>query len=303
MIYIRCPKCQRRFRRAKNSDHIVKKAGFYKRKSDRKWVQRYYCKDCKHYFSCATFAKCFNQKKRHLNSQIQRVLSAAVSLRESARILNINRKTIHRRLIFMGRHAEMDLSKVNKTFPKATSVTYDDLETFEHTKCKPVSVGLMVEEGTRRILGFNVAKMPAKGLLAKISVKKYGKRMDERDVKRSELFREVKNLIEDRAIVKSDECPYYLNHIKKYFPKACHETFKGRASAVVGQGELKKVGFDPLFSINHTCATLRYRTSRLIRRTWSTTKNVERLRLHLAIVCLHHNRNLKKVTWPPAAAG
>ncbi len=302
MIYIKCPKCFKKFRRSKNADHVVKKSGFYHRSSDRKFVQRYYCKDCRCHFSCATFAKCFNQKKRQINSQVERVLSAAVSLRESARILRINRKTIHRRLVFLGQSAQIELKKYNKKFPKSQMVTYDDLETFEHTKCKPVSVGIMVEENTRRILGFNVAKMPAKGLLAKLSVKKYGKRIDERNSKRSELFAEVKNLIEERAIIKSDECPYYLNHIKKYFPKARHETFKGRASAVVGQGELKKVGFDPLFSINHTCATLRYRTSRLVRRTWNTTKNVDRLRLHLAIVSLHHNRNLKKRI-PPSAAG
>lgn len=303
MIHIKCPKCKRKFRRSKNSDHIIKKDGFFKRKSDRKYVQRFYCKACKHHFSCATFAKCLNQKKRHMNTQIERVLSAAVSLRESARILNLNRKTIHRRLVSMGHQAQEEIKSENEKMPKATAVTYDDLEAFEHTKCKPVSIGLMVEERTRRILGFNVARMPAKGLLAKISVKKYGKRMDERNKKRAELFKEVKGLIVDNATIKSDECPYYLNHVKSFFPEARHETFKGRASCIVGQGELKKVGFDPLFSINHTCATLRYRTSRLIRRTWNTTKKVDRLHLHLAIVCRHHNRNLKPKKQRPAAAG
>lgn len=301
MIHIKCPRCSTKFRRSKKSAHTIKKVGFYHRSSDRKYVQRYYCKPCDCHFSCATFAKCFNQKKRQINAQVERVLSAAVSLRESARILRINRKTISRKLIFLGKEADLDLKRTNKKFKKATTIMYDDLETFEHTKCKPVSVGVMVEEGSRRILGFNVARMPAKGLLAKVSVKKYGKRTDERNKKRSELFNEIKDLVDEGAILKSDECPYYLNHIKKYFPKACHLTFKGRASAVVGQGELKKVGFDPLFSINHTCATLRYRTSRLIRRTWNTTKNVDRLRLHLAIVCRHHNRNLKKQKCPPDA--
>lgn len=293
MIHIKCPKCSAKFRRSKKFNHIIKKAGFYKRKSDRKSIQRYYCRQCRCGFSCATFARCYNQKKRHINSLTERLLSAAVSLRESARILKVNRKTVVRKLIFIGTQAALDLSTFNKRLPKATAITYDDLETFEHTKCKPVSVGLMVEEGTRRVLGFNVAKMPAKGLLAKISVKKYGKRIDERNQKRAELFRETKSFVHDQAIIKSDECPYYLNHIKKYFPNACHQTFKGRASAIVGQGELKKVGFDPLFSINHTCATFRYRASRLVRRTWNTTKQVERLRLHLAIIALHHNRNLK----------
>lgn len=201
----------------------------------------------------------------------------------------------------MGLKSKIELEKFNFEKVIASEVLFDDMETFEHTKCKPLSIGLMVEEGTRRILGYNVARMPAKGLLAKISVKKYGKRIDERPKKRAELFNKLKILIKEDAVIKSDECPYYFKYIQRHFPKAQHITFKGRASAVVGQGELKKVGFDPLFSLNHTCATLRARTSRLIRKTWNTTKKPERLDLHLAIVCLHHNRNLKSNRPPPAA--
>ncbi|MEQ1722809.1 MAG: hypothetical protein ABL930_06505, partial [Pseudobdellovibrio sp.] len=59
------------------------------------------------------------------------------------------------------------------------------------------------------------------------------------------------------------------------------------------QGELKKIGFDPLFSLNHTCAMMRAKVSRLIRRTWNTTKKPERLSEHLALAVLHHNLNLK----------
>ncbi len=265
-------------------------------------MQRYHCTACKKNFSAATFNECLNQKKRHYNTKVARIIAGAVSLRESARMLKINRKTVVRKLVFMGLKAKTELDKFNKSMNIAREVLFDDLETFEHTKCKPVSIGLMVEEGTRRILGYNVARMPAKGLLAKISVIKYGKRFDERPKKRSELFKQMKLLIDDHAVVKSDECPYYFKYVKRHFPKAKHVTFKGRASAVVGQGELKKIGFDPLFSLNHTCATLRARTSRLIRRTWNTTKKPERLDLHLAIVCLHHNRNLKAYR-PPLATG
>jgi len=39
--------------------------------------------------------------------------------------------------------------------------------------------------------------------------------------------------------------------------EATHRTVKGRRGSIAGQGELKKIGFDPLFSLNHTCAMLR----------------------------------------------
>ena len=297
MITIHCPVCLKN----RSQCSTIKKSGFFYRSSDRKSVQRYHCTQCRKYFSSATFNKCFNQKKRHLNSKVARLLVSVVSLRESARVLKINRKTITRKLIFMGRRAEQELVEFNARFPKAKHVVFDDLETFEHTKCKPISIGLMVEEETRRILGFNVARMPAKGLLAMLSVAKYGKRADERPKKRTLLFNYLNTIVEGKSIIKSDECPYYFKYILRHFPEASHVKFKGRASAIVGQGELKKVGFDPLFAINHTCATLRARTCRLIRRTWCTTKKPEMLKLHLAIVCLHHNRNLMSLTIPPTA--
>ncbi len=153
MIYIKCPICLKKYSRAKNSEKYVRRAGFFYRTSDRKYVQRYFCRVCGKHFSSATFSICFNQKKRHMNTKVARMLSAVVSMRETARVLKINKKTVHRKLLFLGPKAQKDLVKFNNSLPKAKEVLFDDMETFEHTKCKPVSIGLMVEEGTRRILG------------------------------------------------------------------------------------------------------------------------------------------------------
>ena len=60
--------------------------------------------------------------------------------------------------------------------------------------------------------------------------------------------------------------------VNTYFPQAEYIQFKGKKSAVSGQGELKKVGHDPLFSINHTFAMCRGNINRLIRKTCCTTK-------------------------------
>ena len=292
MIRIHCPKCFTSFTRSKSRPCTIKKDGHFFRKSDRKFVQRYYCETCDKHFSSATHSDCYKQKKRHMNGLIEKQLSAVVTQRETARILGINKKTVARKLIFLGQRAKKKLMAFNCSLPKAQVVVFDDMETFEHTKLKPLSIGLMVEEGSRRILGYNVARMPSKGLLAKLSVKKYGKRADERDHKRRDLFKKLRPLLTAVCTIKSDESPFYQRPIRKCFPKALHKTFKGREGCVVGQGELKKIGFDPLFSLNHTCAVLRARVSRLVRRTWCTTKKPELLDLHLAIVCLSHNLRL-----------
>jgi hypothetical protein len=134
--------------------------------------------------------------------------------------------------------------------------------------------------------------MSAKGLIAAKSRKKYGIRIDERAWKRNSLFKDLRDLAVENAILKSDENPHYLNTVKNYFPKADHKKFKGRTGCVVGQGELKSGGFDPLFCLNHSFAKLRANINRLFRRTWNTTKKPERLGLHIALYALFHNHRL-----------
>ena len=169
---------------------------------------------------------------------------------------------------------------------------FAERETFEHTKCKPLSITLAVESRTRRILGFEVSKMAAKGHLAKIAIKKYGQRKDGRRSARMKLFKTLKPLVLPTAKFKSDESPHYGPDIRKYFPNAVHETHKGQRGSIVGQGELKKIRFDPLFSLNHTYAMTRANMNRLFRRAWCTTKLPERLVDHFAIYAVYHNSQL-----------
>lgn len=216
-----------------------------------------------------------------------------MSQREVARFLNINRKTVVRQFRFSLATAKEELKSWNEKFPKCQEVEFDDLETFEHTKCKPLSVTLMVESKTRRILGFEVAQMPAKGPLAKIARKKYGPRADHRPQARKKLFSEMKDLVAERAVIRSDSNPHYPPDVRAYFPFATHQTVLGGRAAVTGQGELKKKTFDPIFSLNHTCAMYRANINRLIRKTWCTTKRPDQLAGHLALYALSHNRRLR----------
>lgn len=219
-------------------------------------------------------------------------MSSGMSQRRLAITYRLNRKTIAKKLIFLGAESKKELKEENLKAEKASIIEFDDLETFEHTKFKPLSVTLAVEYRTRRILGFQVSQMPAKGLLAKRARKKYGPRADKRSEGRKKLFEEIKPLVKDEALIKSDENPHYPSDVKAYFPNAVHERHKGQRGSIVGQGELKKVHFDPLFSLNHTCAMLRANINRLFRKTWCTTKSPKRLEDHIAIYAAYHNLTL-----------
>lgn len=181
--------------------------GFFTRKSDQKRLQRFHCRTCRRTFSEASLSPCYYQKKRTLNGALFKLLVSGVSQRRSAMILQVNRKTVVRKFLFLGIYSHKLLLETNKASTKAHTIQFDDLETFEHSKCKPLSVTMAVEETTRRILCFRVAQMPAKGLLTKIAQKKYGSRKDKRPQARKELFTELKELVTERVYLKSDRNP------------------------------------------------------------------------------------------------
>jgi hypothetical protein len=89
--------------------------------------------------------------------------------------------------------------------------------------------------------------------------------------------------------ITTDENPKYPGWLRSVFPEATHETHKGRRGCRTGQGELKKIGFDPLFGLNHTAAMIRANVNRMFRRTWCTTKRPARLALHLELYVFYHN--------------
>jgi hypothetical protein len=208
--------------------------------------------------------------------------------------LNIHRITVARKLAFLAQVSKERQDQELRTRPKAQKVQFDDLITLEHTKCKPLAISLAVEERTRRILGFEVSRIPAFGPLAALSRLRYGPRPNERPAALHRLLERLKGRVHQRVRFLSDEDPLYPMILGKSFPHAEHQRHPGGRGCITGQGELKKLKYDPLFSLNHTCAMLRANINRLFRRTWCTTKKKEGLEQHLALYMDFHNRMLLK---------
>jgi hypothetical protein len=206
--------------------------------------------------------------------------------------MGINPKTVARRLRLFSELSQIKHEKYLNTHYKnkpLSEIQFDDLETSIHTKCKPVSVTLAVDPKTRKILKFKVSQMPAKGHLAEISRRKYGRRTDERPIGWDEFMRELTPYVESKATWTSDENPHYPFYLKRHHPEAIHKRVKGGRGAITGQAELKKLKFDPLFSLNHTCAMMRANINRLFRKTWCTSKTMQGLTDHLWMYVVYHN--------------
>ena len=270
--------------------------GFYWRKSDSRHIQRFFCKGCKKVFSAATHHPCFGQKKRRVNAPLERLFSSGVSMRRAARLLGIHQITVARKLKFLAQQArasqERFLEMCVEKHGLIRNAQFDEMETFEHTKCKPLSIALIVDEKHRWIVGANVARMPAKGLLAEISRKKYGLREDKRPEAAKETLSKAAGCLHPKVEILSDSNPHYPSWLRTQLPSAIHKTVISRRGCVTGQGELKKIGLDPLFSLNHTAAMVRANINRMFRKTWCTTKRPESLLDQLAIYINYHNRVL-----------
>lgn len=241
---------------------------------------------------------CFQQKKSYLNKDIFVLLASCNSLRRISLLLKVNRKTVARKLLFLGKSCLSAIESHQHLFSLESEqrlfshLQFDEMETIEHTKLKPLSIPLVVEARTRKILSFEVATMPAKGLLAKKSVAKYGKRRDQRAQMCLRTLRNIKPYVSEECHIMTDQNPRYPYYINEVLPGARHAKTKGARGCVTGQGELKNLEFDPLFWFNHTAAMLRANINRLVRKTWCTTKAVHGLKHHIAIYLWYHNNYL-----------
>ena len=277
------------------SVRLVRK-GFFFRSSDSKHIARFHCKSCTRSFSQARFSPCFLQKKRRLNDPIRKHLAQGMTQRQIARVFGIARHTVERKFRFLAAQARLShleyLNALRRSETRFEMIQFDEMETFERSKCLPVSIPLIVEPRSRKILGIGACSMPAKGLLVRTSLAKYGPRIDDRPQCAKKVLTQISNILTATPTVFSDQNPKYPSWVHSVLPQARHETYKGRRGCVVGQGELKRGGQDPLFSLNHSCAMIRAHISRLFRRTWNTTKRIDRLEDHLYIYINYHNQVL-----------
>ena len=274
-------------------DDRVIKDGTYYRRDDARFIQRYKCKHCGRKFSSATYNLACYQKKRRINIRLNALLASGVSMRRSALILDIHRMTVKRRLIYLAKKArQLHQKRLNSLSNQIEYLQFDDLITIEHTKMKPLTVTLAVDGKNRTLLGAEVGQIPAFGHLAEKSRRKYGPRESQHKETIKRLFEAIQNVIKKDALIESDEHHLYPQFVRSFFPAANYQQFKGGRGCVVGQGELKKLHFDPLFMLNHSCAMLRANINRLIRKTWCTTKDPKSLKDHLDIYIEFHNRYL-----------
>ena len=210
-------------------------------------------------------------------------------MRRTAFLLGVNRKTVARRIPYLAAKSKQMLAATRQENASPKEVYLDELITFEHTRCKPVAVCMTVSK-ERKILSLAASPMPPIGKhLKKVALKKYGIRPNLRRKGVKTCLKSLQDLVGENTVFHSDEETSYASLIRNQFPKNQHRTFKSKRAVIAGQGELKDRSKDPLFAINHTFAMVRANLARLARRTWVTTKKIQRLEEFLYIYAAFHN--------------
>lgn len=276
-----CPHCL--------STHIQKKS-YYFVKHSRSKLRRYFCVACNKSFSNQTSSPTYKQHKPQLNLKLFHLLTDGVSARAASRILGCTKNTVDRKFLWLGQFAE-SLLKQNTPTP-ANTWMFDEMESIEHTKLKPLTIPLCVDS-KYQILAISSAKIPAKGKLASISQSKYGPRPSHRADNVNELLLQLAKLPHPQNII-TDGSALYKKLIRKYFPTTSHLIVNSQKLLKLKREKIYSKDYklitDPMFPLNQRCAKLRNDIRRLTRRSWCTTKKLENLILHLNLYKLKNNQ-------------
>ncbi len=272
----------------------VIKQGFFRLRSGAR-RQRFRCRACRKCFSQTTATPAHRLRKIHLTQPLMRLRCRNLSLRDTARELHVSQGFVLRRVSRLGELSRIHNARLRRKYIAKsgliTEVQIDEMESYEHSRLKPLSISISVTP-ERFILRADVAPIPAKGRLAVTSRAKYGARPDGSGQALDRVLRAVARMSGRNLRVVTDKKTSYGPAIRRRLPGATHEAVKSRAEAVVGNGEMKEKGFDRMFALNQTCAMVRSQMSRMNRRTWKGSKKASALQDELDLYVWWHNMGI-----------
>ncbi len=168
---VSCPKCKTESSRSSKS--IIKK-GYYTANSQK--TPRYFCKACSTYFSNRS-TRLKGQKRPELNQRIYDLYSSGLTINRLAIVLKCSKNTIKSKITWLSELIETYHQKLILSGAFISNIIlFDEMETYEHTKLKPLSVPLAVN-GEGKVIDIKVASMKAKGHISKKSVERYFRKL------------------------------------------------------------------------------------------------------------------------------
>ena len=156
-----------------------------------------------------------------------------------------------------------------------TYIQFDELETFEHTKRKPLGIMLFIRAKTGQIISAKVSKSHIRGLsVGQDVIKGWNSQVDKSKVMAESMIEAKKIANRVHTTIACDGLPSQVKMVRD----ACPES---HIYIQILKSENKK--------IDSSISKLRMDLSRLGRKTLATTKKAERLQKHLDLYINYHN--------------
>jgi len=257
-----------------NSENL-KKRGSYQTKTGK--VQRYQCKACNKLQSKRTFSENYRMRKQRLAKKIEALYCERMSLRGIGRVLKINRKTVEKYFLKMAKKAQIEnLKNLDNRGIVTSYIQFDSLETFEHTKRRPLGIHISIRAKTGELISAKVHKTDIRALsVSQEKIKEWNSQTNQMQ-SLSEMLLETKKVF--NRINTTIACDGYRPQIN-LTKEICDESFVN----VSILPENKKIDL--------TFRKLRNDISRLSRKSLCSTKKAERLQNHLDLYINYNNQN------------
>lgn len=228
-------------------------------------------------------------KRPDLNVPVLKMLVSGSGLRQIARVLDVDPRSVQQKLVKFGSHAAQLHQNLCVVLPAGRTFVLDEEETYEHAISRPLTVALLVDAETRLLVGASVG--PIRRLARRGSLRRRRQDADERrNGRRPDASRRcVRAVLEQLALrvpegsvgIRSDQKGSYATLIRELFGfRAVHETTSGRSP---------RTPQSPLFPINQTIEMLRDNCGRLEPQSWLVSKRAERLSQHLSLFTVFRN--------------
>ncbi len=287
----RCPN-------TKCSQHVQPQAGFYRprgfyypkcRADFRvKGVPRFRCTSCRRGFSRQTFRHDYGDHRPELNVTLFMLLVSGVGLRQSARVVKANPRSLQDKKRKMAKALGLLHGNLCPSLPMGRGYLLDEEETYEGASIRPLTMPVLIEKETWFVVASAVGSIRR---LAKAgSARRIRQERDEKDGPRpdqsSECVRQVlatlaQKVPDGKILLHTDQKASYATIATSVFgDRLVHETTAGT---------LVRNTHNPLFSINTTLAMTRDNCGRLRRKSWLVTKKADRLQNHLLIFTIYRN--------------
>jgi len=261
--------------------------GHYQRRIDRRPVPRYRCRACGRSFSSQTSSPTYRQYRPDINGTVFRLLCSGVTMRRAALVVGVSRTTIERKMTWLADRARsIHDERLTDGGMKTSLVQFDELQTFEHTHLKPVSVAVAIRAKTGEIIDIDVAMMSSFGAMVRRTRELYLDWHEARHGARESVFRSVAKCAKPGITIMTDKDRRYPPIINRLVPGARIDQHLSLGS----DNHPCPGGFDPMFKLNHLFAKMRQDLSRLFRSTWATTKTLAGLYNHLMLYVAWQNK-------------